>query len=87
MRLHEVVCVCVCLRVCVVTGCSSTITATWTKKDVDQDVLLPNFLAAVLTHGWLRVQNGHTPIAVKGPSRAEMTVCSASRVSTCPELP
>ena len=31
---------CVCLRVCVVTGCSSKITATWTIKDIDLKVLL-----------------------------------------------
>ena len=43
--------VCVCLRVCEVTGCSSRITATKAKKDVDQEVLLYSFLAAVLKHG------------------------------------
>ena len=72
--------VCVGVGVGVVTGCSSRITATWTKKSVDKEVLY-SFVAAVLTHGWLPIQNRHTHSSEK-PS-AVLTSQNVQRKCSC----
>ena len=73
---------CICAEGGGVTGCSSRITATWTKKDVDQEVLLHSLLADKY------LCKIDTPIAPNGLLQYVQANCSCLvYVQVCPKVP